>query len=308
MSPSEPLLNTEGVAGLLQVHPKHVYRLLRRGLPGHRVGGEWRFARTEVLRWVEGGGLAPVAGSVEDAGRPRGADMAGLGPAIAATMAALVAANGDVAVELLLARVNAAAPPLLGFVPADRDTAMAMLRAGQVLAAGCHAKGPPSHIDGARLARIHLVSRDVGLVGRVGEPAPAIATLAGRRIAGRPASAGVRLHLDDAITRAGGDPAAVLAGAIPYASHRDAVLAVVRGDADVALATSAWADRAGLPFTSLATEAYGLVVRAADLGDPRVVRMCEVAQSPAYRRELGAVPGYDADGAGAIRYDADGIG
>ena len=113
----------------------------------------------------------------------------------------------------------------------------------------------------------------------------------------------MRAHLDAALHAAGLDAAAILAGAEPCASHRDAVLAVLRGDADVALATHAWAARAGLTFQPLATEAYGLVVRAADLGDPRVVRLCEVAQRPAYRRALAMVLGYDATGAGDIRYD-----
>jgi len=46
-------------------------------------------------------------------------------------------------------------------------------------------------------------------------------------------------------------------------------------------------------------------VRAADLGDTRVVRLCEVAQSEEYRRAVAAVPGYDAAGSGDIRYDRD---
>lgn len=298
---AEPLLTTEDVAALLQVHPKHVYRLLRRGLPGHRMGGEWRFARDEVLRWVERReGGSPVVAEGEEAVEREAAVV---------SAPSLVAANGDVAVEVLLAHVNAAAPPLLGFVQADRDAAMALLAAGHVLAAGCHAMGPPSHLAGARLARIHLVTRTIGLAGgamstsgTAARPG-ALADLGALRLAIRPATAGVRGHLDAALASAGLDPAAVLAGATAYDSHRDALLAVVRGEADVALATAAWAARVGLPFRPLTTEAYGLVVRASDLGDPRVVRLCEVAQRAAYRAALATVPGYDAAGAGDIRYD-----
>ena len=312
----DPLLTTEDVATLLRVHPKHVYRLLRRGLPGHRMGGGWRFSPDEVLAWVERGGMSPAAVSSAagaGAGGPGNVGGGGLGggnlgggnlgggPA-PDSAPAFVAANGDVAVEVLLAHVNAA-PPLLGFVPADRDAALALLAAGHVLAAGCHAGSPPSHLAGARLARIHLVTRAVGLAVRPGAAVPALAALGAVRLAARPASAGVRAHLDAALHAAGLDAAAILAGAEPCASHRDAVLAVLRGDADVALATHAWAARAGLTFQPLATEAYGLVVRAADLGDPRVVRLCEVAQRPAYRRALAMVLGYDATGAGDIRYD-----
>lgn len=65
-----------------------------------------------------------------------------------------------------------------------------------------------------------------------------------------------------------------------------------------------WAERAGLAFRPLATEAYGLIVKARDLGDARVVRLCEVAQGAAFRREAGGTAGYDPAGSGDIRYDA----
>lgn len=48
------MLTSVEVAQLLHVHPKHIYRLLRQGLPGHRVGrGHWRFHRAEVLAWFD---------------------------------------------------------------------------------------------------------------------------------------------------------------------------------------------------------------------------------------------------------------
>ena len=88
------------------------------------------------------------------------------------------------------------------------------------------------------------------------------------------------------------------------ASHLEVVLAVAAGRADAGLASRAWGERAGMSFQLLATEAYGLIVKAKDLGDPRVVRLCEVAQGKAFRAEVGAIPGYDVAGAGDIRYDA----
>jgi putative molybdopterin biosynthesis protein len=45
-------------------------------------------------------------------------------------------------------------------------------------------------------------------------------------------------------------------------------------------------------------------VKARDLGDPRVVRICEVAQGQPFREAVEAEAGYDARGAGDIRYDA----
>jgi putative molybdopterin biosynthesis protein len=49
----DELLTSAEVARLLRVHPKHLYRLLRQGLPGRRAGrGHWRFRRDEVLAWL----------------------------------------------------------------------------------------------------------------------------------------------------------------------------------------------------------------------------------------------------------------
>jgi putative molybdopterin biosynthesis protein len=292
----EPLLTTAEVAALLQIHPKQVYRLLRRGLPGRRLGGEWRFLRREVLAWMGQAGRDEMAAEVEpEAERTEVSSAGGAAPPF-------LAANGDVAVELLLAQVNEAAP-ILGFVQSDRERALRLLERGRVLAAGCHGQGPPARLGAVRLARIHLVEREVGLVA-VGE-VPALARLGQLRFATRPASAGIVVHLDAAIRRERLDARKILAGARPLESHREVVCAVLRGEADVGLATRSWAARLGLGFRALATEGYGLLVRAADLGDARVVRLCEVAQSEEYRRAVAAVPGYDAAGSGDIRYDRD---
>lgn len=287
--PSERLLVSAEVAELLQVHPKQIYRLLARGLPGRRVGREWRFDRAEVLRWVDGAAPEPTPP----------ASRAPAGPVTDAPP--LVAANGDLAVELLLGRIAAAGDVLFGFVPTDRDGALELLRVGRVLFAGCHGREPPEQLGTVRLARIHLVVREVGLVAPRGSPVPELARIDFRRFAGRPRSAGIRGHLERALREAGID-LDPLGRASVYPSHRDVVHAVARGDADSGVATRAWADRLGLSFRPLTTEPYGLVVRARDLGDPRVVAVCEVAQSAAYRADLAGIAGYDATDSGAVQY------
>lgn len=80
------------------------------------------------------------------------------------------------------------------------------------------------------------------------------------------------------------------------------VCAVAHGEADIGLASGAWTNRVGLGFMPLCRETYGLLVRASSLGDPRIVRLCEVAQSHEYRRELAATCGYQARLTGAISY------
>ena len=287
----DAILTTTDAARLLRVHPKHVYRLLRVGLPGHRVGGEWRFFAEEVLRWS--GARTASSRSKADVVAP---------VAARATPPALLAANGDLAVERLLARLQGDEGVSLGFVQADRGEGLELLRRGEVLAAGCHGDEIPGAIDERRLAFIHLVDRQVGLAWRRGVRARTWRHLDRMRVASRPGTAGVRAHFDGELRRQGLNPDAVHARAALFPSHREVVCAVARGDMDVGLATTAWAHHVGLECVPICRETYGVVVRAEHLGDPRIVRLCEVAQSAAFRREVGSIAGYQARLAGVISY------
>jgi excisionase family DNA binding protein len=288
---TDRMLTTEEVAELLRVHPKQVYRLLRKGLPARRVGAEWRFDRAEVLRWSG----APPVPPVPEPGRA--AAVAGATPSI-------VAANGDLAVLTLLRLLAARGPPLLGLVQTDMTRGLALLEVGAVLASGAHAGGFPTHVGGERLARVHLVRREVGLAAPAGAPVPALSSLSRLRFASRPAGAGIREHLDAALRAARLKPGAIHRRARVLDSHLDVVAAVAAGHADAGLASRGWAERLGLSFRAIATEAYGLLVKARDLGDPRVVRLCEVAQGRVFR-EAARAAGYDAAESGEIRYDAE---
>jgi excisionase family DNA binding protein len=289
---ADTLLTTAEVAEVLRVHPKHVYRLLKKGLPARRVGSEWRYSREDVLSWSGGKAAGP---------RPARALESGAAPGVPPS---LVAANGDLAVLALLRLANELGPPLLGLVQSDLRGATGLLRAGAVLAAGAHAGDFPSHLDGERVARLHLVEREVGLVYPRRAAPLRLRDLPGLRLASRPESAGVRGHLDAALRAAGLTSARAHKKGLELPSHLEVVAAVVSGRADVGLASRAWGERFHLAFHPLATEAYGLIVKARDLGDPRFVRLCEAAQGRAFQAEVGAITGYDAAGAGAIRYDA----
>ncbi|HZU81462.1 MAG TPA: helix-turn-helix transcriptional regulator [Polyangiaceae bacterium] len=293
----DALLTTGDVARLLRVHPKHVYRLLRRGLPGHRVGGEWRFLAAEVRRWS--GARLPRA-STEPGAAP---DTEAPAPA-PVQPPPLVAANGDVAVEYLLGRLTSEGRPLLGHVQADRGLGLELLKRGAVLAAGCHGNEIPGALDGERLAFIRLVDRQVGLALRRGVKLRSLRQIERWRLASRPPTAGVRPHLDGELRRHGVNPDALHARATVLPSHREVVCAVARGEADVGLASAAWANRVGLECVPLCRETYGLLVRASLLGDRRIVSLCEVAQGATFKKELESVCGYQARFAGAISFES----
>lgn len=293
------LITTKEVATLLKVHPKHVYRLLKRGLPAHRVGDEWRFDEDEVRRFCRQRGTAPGA-----EGDPKGQGAEGVHAPHSSSGDAppsFVAANGDVAVELLLETVRRSCGPCLGHIPADHETGLSLLRKNAVLVSGFHGEDMPQGFSSAGLARIQLVEREVGLVFQRGLRLRRASAIVGRRLAGRPTTAGIRAHLDTALAKEGVEADRVYKNAILLDSHRDVVMSVVRGEAEVGLASQAWAARAGLGFLALASEPYGFLLRGKNLGDRAIVGLCEVAHSAAFRKRLVAETGYVVSRAGEIR-------
>ena len=47
------LMTVQEVSEYLRVHPSTIYRLLKRGgLPGFRVGSDWRFQSEQIDRWL----------------------------------------------------------------------------------------------------------------------------------------------------------------------------------------------------------------------------------------------------------------
>lgn len=49
----DPILTVPMVAEYLLCHPSTIYRLLKnRQIPGFRVGSDWRFKRSDIVRWL----------------------------------------------------------------------------------------------------------------------------------------------------------------------------------------------------------------------------------------------------------------
>lgn len=275
------LLTTNEVAALLGVHPKHIYRLLKRGLPARRVGDEWRYDEADVLAWTRYGRIPEAAPDALPAPPP------------------LLAANGDLAVEALFEACRECSGPTFGFVLSDHATGLERLTMGSILGAGCHGAAPGA-LSGDKLASLHLAERELGFAHRKGLRLRGVSSILRHRLASRPSTAGIRRHLDQALQREGIALDEAYARAEEYASHRDAVMAVVRGSADIALSSHAWAAHAGLGFTPLVAEAYGFVFRAEHLADARVLQLCEVAQSSQYRNRVARHAGYDTHRAGFL--------
>jgi excisionase family DNA binding protein len=276
------LLDTTGVAKLLDVHPKHVFRLLHRGLPGHRLGGgPWRFDEREVLRWWR-----------KQSAAERRAPNAQPAPR-------LLAANGDVCVELLLGALQASTPLPFGFVQADATSGQAYLARREVVAAGAHGARlqPPE----AQRVRVHVARRSVGLAHARGKPPPRLTDLAGLKLASRAATAGVRAHLDAALVAERLKPSEVHRRALICGSHRDVALALLSGKADVGLISVAWAARVGLACLPLADEDYVIELLESEQSEPAGAALLTALRSRELRRALSGAGGYVVSGLGELQ-------
>ena len=283
---SERLLSTNGVAELLRVHPKHVFRLLKRGLPGHRLGGQWRFDPKEVLAWMRSDSQSrPTREAVRT---------------VAAEPPPLVAANGDVCVELLLALVRASKTPF-GFVQADRTSGRAYLERGSVLAAGVHGDSGEA-VDAAPdpLVKVHLTRRSIGLAYTKGKRLRSLRGLGGLRLASRPVTAGVRAHLEQALVNEGLDSTEIHKKSVICGSHRDVALSVLSGQSDAGIVTLAWAQRAGLGCLPIADEDYALSLRAETLAHELGKALVRTLQGAELKRLLSATAGYEPGAAGTL--------
>lgn len=278
------LLGTVGVARLLGVHPKHVYRLLRRGLPAHRLGGEWRYDPREVMAWVH---------------EQRGSEAHDEAQTPLRQAPPLLAANGDLCVELLLRTVAELTGQALGFVPADRTSGRKLVLDGQVVAAGVHGHETEPFDDG--LVRVHVTRRQLGLAYPKRDRVRSLAAVSGARLASRAPSAGIRSRFDAALRAQGADPQALQRRAQVHASHRDVVLAILSGKADAGIVTVAWAERAGLACLPFAEERYDLCLRAEELARPIGRALVRSLQGRELRRLLAGTAGYDPSDAGALR-------
>jgi excisionase family DNA binding protein len=68
----DEILTASQVAALLQIHPRTVYKLVKRGsLPGRKFGGGWRFSKSEILFMVTPQSLATLQIGNQEGQEPR---------------------------------------------------------------------------------------------------------------------------------------------------------------------------------------------------------------------------------------------
>ena len=120
------------------------------------------------------------------------------------------------------------------------------------------------------------------------------------RFANRALGTGTRVVLDELLTRANIADTLINGYQRTEPSHAAVAHAVAAGQADAALGIAVAAEQAGLDFVPWVNERYHLVCLKSALTQPGIVALLALLRSPAWRSELGAIPGYAALQSGEV--------
>lgn len=216
-------------------------------------------------------------------------------------------AGCDPGLGVLADRLNrATGPGRFVWLCVGSGAALEALRARQVHVAGIHLgpNAPAAHkaLGGHPVSLVTLARWETGLAVAKGNPRRLTGagqlSRPGIRLVSRERGAGARLLLERALAASGVEPRRVLGRAREAHSHFEAAFTVAVGAADAAVAMGPAAIALGLDFVPWGSERFDLVLPAESASDPRVVRLREALAGASFRRELGALGGYDTSESG----------
>jgi molybdate transport repressor ModE-like protein len=159
-------------------------------------------------------------------------------------------------------------------------------------------------LDPHKHCLIHLAVRQQGLFVAAGNPL-GIHSLtdlarANVRFVNRQAGSGTRMLLEMMLADAGIPPHQINGFANAEFTHSAVAAYIASGMADVGIGVRTAAQRFGLDFIPLVNERYFFALPQAAAGDPLLRQLIAILQSPGYHQVVDALPGYDAQGTGAI--------
>ena len=155
----------------------------------------------------------------------------------------------------------------------------------------------PRYLPGRPMVVVNAFVRELGLLVWTGNPRKiaGVSDLArrGLRFVNRQPGSATRTFTDEALAAAGVERAGVVGYREEVWTHWAVALRVLRGEADVGVATRAVAAALSLGFVPLARERFDLVIPKGTFFQPPVQALIEAVRSERFRRELERFGGYD---------------
>jgi putative molybdopterin biosynthesis protein len=293
------LMNTREVARYLGVNEKKVYFLAKSGkIPCTRVTGKWTFPKKLIDQWIEESASGLVA-------RKTSAEERGF---------LLAAGSDDPSLGILHDLYEAQTQPASFFMTTVGSTGgLAAIRSGVADFATAHLLEPARANSNETAFRllfpadaviVELFYRELGLLVPPGNPKgiKSIRDLARPklRIINRQPGSGTRIYLDQELARARLSGKKISGYDAVVATHLEVGLRILRGDADVGLATWTTAHLLGLDFISLTRERFDAVIPKERFFSRGIQLLLGTIGSREFRQKVEALGGYDASESGRI--------
>jgi putative molybdopterin biosynthesis protein len=302
---SQRLLTVQEAARHLRLNPRSVYLLAQRGgIPATRVTGKWLFPEHLLDEWLE----TSARQRKGEGPPPRRAPVAAAG-------SVFVAGSDDPALECLPdALASAPGRPLCFLATVGSVGGLEALAAGRCDVAVAHLLDPGSgeynlpqvgrYLAGRPTALVNLFQRELGLVVWTGNPRKlgGVGDLGrrGLRLVNRQPGSGTRHLLDTALAQAGIPPRAIAGYGDEVSTHWAVGLRVLRGQADVGVATRAVAQALSLGFVPVTRERFDMIIPRDVFFRPAVQAFIEAVRSTGFQDGLTRLGGYDARQSGRV--------
>ena len=293
------LMNTREVARYLGVNEKKVYFLAKSGkIPCTRVTGKWTFPKKLIDQWIEesASGLVARKASAEE------------------RVFLLAAGSDDPSLGILHDLYEAQTQPASFFMTTVGSTGgLAAIRSGAADFATAHLL-EPARTGTADLAAQGLLSsdtvvvelfyRELGLLVAAGNPKEIKSlrdlTRSNLRIINRQPGSGTRIYLDQELSRARLNVKKISGYDTVVSTHLEVGLGVLRGSADVGLATRTTAQLLGLEFIPLTRERFDMWVRTDRFFTRGIQVLLGIVGSREFRARIDSRGGYDVTESGRI--------
>jgi excisionase family DNA binding protein len=292
------LMNTREVARYLGINEKKVYFLAKAGkIPCTRVTGKWAFPKKLIDQWIE----ESAAGLVERKAKTEERSFL------------LAAGSDDPSLGILHDLYEAQTQPASFFMTTVGSSAgLAAIRSGIADFATAHLLEPARASSNKTALElfptdaviVELFYRELGLLVPPGNPKgiKSIRDLARPklRIINRQPGSGTRIYFDQELARARLSGKKISGYDTVVSTHLEVGLRMLRGDADVGLATRTTAQLLGLDFISLARERFDAVIPKERFFSRGIQVLLGTLGSREFRQQVEALGGYDASESGRI--------
>ena len=292
------LMNTREVARYLGINEKKVYFLAKAGkIPCTRVTGKWTFPKKLIDRWIEESALGVIERNARTEER----------------RFLLGAGSDDPSLGILHDLYEAQTQTASFFMTTVGSSGgLAAIRSGATDFATAHLLEPAR--TGTGLAADKLLSsdtvvvelfyRELGLLVAAGNPKgiKSLRDLAhsNLRIINRQPGSGTRIYLDQELSRARLNVKKISGYDTVVSTHLEVGLGVLRGGADVGLATRTTAQWLGLEFIPLTRERFDMLVRKNRFFTRGIQVLLGIVSSREFRDRVDTLGGYDVTESGRI--------